>query len=135
MKEAADGSRMIYVQSFSGRGPVEGVEISVLSMNGTVLKNATTDAIGRAELPSLRGLQREKAPVALVAKKGDDLAFIPWAKSERHLDTSRFDVGGVVLQREVRADGLALHGARDLSSRASRSTSAASSASATGRAI
>ena len=95
MKESADGQRMIYVQSFSGRGPVEDVEISVLSMNGTVLKNATTDALGKAKLPSLRGLQREMAPVALIAKKGDDLAFIPWAKNERHLDTSRFDVGGV----------------------------------------
>lgn len=95
MKESADGSRLVYVQSFSGRGPVEGVEISVLSRNGTVLKNATTDRIGRAELPSLRGLQREKAPVALVARKGDDLAFVSWAKSDRHLDTSRFDVGGV----------------------------------------
>ena len=95
MKEAADGSRTIYVQSFSGRGPVAGVEISVLSMNGTVLKNAITDAKGRAQLPSLRGLEREKAPVALVAKKGDDLAFVSWAKNDRHLDTSRFDVGGV----------------------------------------
>jgi len=94
MKEAADGSRMIYVQSFGARGPVEGVEISVLSRNGTVLKNATTDAQGKASLPSLRGLQREQAPVALIAKKGDDLAFIPWAKNDRHLDTSRFDVGG-----------------------------------------
>ncbi len=94
MKEAADGSRMIYVQSFSARGPIEGVEISVLSRNGSVLKNATTDALGKASLPSLRGLQREQAPVALIAKKGDDLAFIPWAKSDRHLDTSRFDVGG-----------------------------------------
>ncbi|MGI9240513.1 MAG: MG2 domain-containing protein [Verrucomicrobiales bacterium] len=95
MKEAADGKRMIYVQSFTGRGPVEGVEISVLSKNGTVLKNATTNANGRAELPSLRGLLREKAPVALVATKGDDLAFIPWAKNDRHLNVSRFDVGGV----------------------------------------
>ena len=95
MKEAADGSRYIYVQSFSARGPVAGVEISVLSRNGTVLRNATTNEIGRAELPSLRGLQRDQEPVALVARKGDDLAFIPWAKSERHLDTSRFDVGGV----------------------------------------
>ena len=95
MKEAADGSRMIYVQSFTNRGPVEGVEISVLSMNGTVLKNAVSNGFGKAELPSLRGLQREKTPVALVAKRGDDLAFIPWAKEDRHLDTSRFDVGGV----------------------------------------
>ncbi len=71
------------------------MNISVLSKNGTVLKNTTTDASGRAELPSLRGLLREKAPVALVAAKGDDLAFIPWAKNDRHLDVSRFDVGGV----------------------------------------
>lgn len=95
MKEAADGSRFIYVQSFSARGPVAGVEISVLSRNGTILKNATTNETGRADLPSLRGLQREQEPVALVARKGDDLAFIPWAKSERRLGTSRFDVGGV----------------------------------------
>jgi uncharacterized protein YfaS (alpha-2-macroglobulin family) len=95
MKEAADGSRMIYVQSFAARGPVEAVEISVLSRNGTVLRNATTDAMGRAEISSLRGLEREKAPVALIARKGDDLTFIPWERSERRLDTSRFDVGGV----------------------------------------
>lgn len=95
MKEAAEGNRVVYVQSFSGRGPVEGAEISILSMNGTVLKTAITDAMGKAEIPSLRGLQREKTPVALVAKKGDDLAFIPWAKNERQLDTSRYDVGGV----------------------------------------
>ncbi len=95
MKESAEGNRVVYVQSFSGRRPVEGVEISVLSVNGTVLKTAITNALGKAELPSLRGLQREKAPVALVAKKGDDLAFIPWDKNERELDTSRYDVGGV----------------------------------------
>ena len=95
MKESADGSRSVYVQSFSARGPVEGVEISVLSKNGTVLKTAATNEIGRAEIPSLRGLQREQQPVALVARKGDDLAFIPWDKSERQLDNSRFEVGGV----------------------------------------
>ena len=95
MKESAEGQRTIYVQSFSSRGPVESVEISVLSMNGTVLKTATTDLLGKAELPSLRGLQREKAPVALLARKADDLAFIPWAKNDRRLETSRYDVGGV----------------------------------------
>ncbi len=94
LKEAADGSRTVYVQSFGARGPVEGVEVSVLSRNGSILKNATTDAMGKAALPSLRGLRREQAPVALIARKGDDLAFIPWAKGDRHLNTSRFDVGG-----------------------------------------
>jgi len=95
MKEAADGGRAIFVQSFSACGPVEGVELSVLAKNGRVLKTATTDAAGMAGIPSLRGLERELTPVALVAKKGDDLAFIPWARHERLLDISRYDVGGV----------------------------------------
>ena len=95
MKEAADGGRAIFVQSFSARGPVDGVEISVLAKNGRVLKTATTDAAGMAGISTLRGLERELTPVALVAKKGDDLAFIPWAKSERLIDSSRYDVGGV----------------------------------------
>ncbi|MCP5538058.1 MAG: alpha-2-macroglobulin family protein [Akkermansiaceae bacterium] len=100
MKESADGSRSVYVLSFSTQGPVQGVEISVLSKNGTVLKNVTTNDFGMAGIPSLRGLQREQEPVAVVAKKGDDLAFIPWAKNDRHLDTSRFDVGGVAYSEE-----------------------------------
>ncbi len=95
MKEAADGRRMIYVQSFSAQAPVEGVEVSVLAMNGSVLKTTTTGADGKAELPSLQGLVREKSPVALTAKKGDDLAFIPWARRDRRVDVSRYAVGGV----------------------------------------
>ncbi len=95
MKEAADGSRNIYVQSFSERGPVDDVQLSVLAKNGRVLETATTDATGAATIPSLYGLQREHTPVALVAKKGDDLAFIPWARYDRLMDRSRFDVGGV----------------------------------------
>ncbi|HSP44292.1 MAG TPA: MG2 domain-containing protein [Luteolibacter sp.] len=95
MKEAADGSRAVFVQSFSERGPVDSVKISVLAKNGKVLRTATTDAAGMAGIPSLRGLERELVPVALVASKGDDLAFIPWAKSERLVDSSRYAVGGV----------------------------------------
>jgi len=95
MKEAADGGRTVFVQSFSGRGPLEDVELNVLSRNGKVLAAATTDGMGMAELSSLRGLEREMSPVALVARKGDDLGFIPWAMRERLVDHSRYDVGGV----------------------------------------
>ncbi|MEO6752522.1 MAG: MG2 domain-containing protein, partial [Chthoniobacteraceae bacterium] len=38
---------------------------------------------------------REKKPVALIARKGADLAFIPWARNDREIELSRFDVGGV----------------------------------------
>lgn len=95
MKESADGTRSVFVQSFSKRGPVAQVQVSVLARNGNVLAKASTDATGKAELDSLRGLEREQEPVALVARKGQDLAFIPWAKSDRRLEKSRFDVWGV----------------------------------------
>ncbi len=45
--------------------------------------------------PALDGLMREKKPVALVARKGADLAFIPWAREDRAVELSRFDIGGV----------------------------------------
>ena len=95
MKEAADGSRFVYVKSFEPEAPVKDVKISVLSKNGTVLKKVRSNANGRDELPSLRGLQREMTPVALIAQTGDDLAFIPWDRYDRMLENSRFSVGGV----------------------------------------
>ncbi|MGB1129265.1 MAG: alpha-2-macroglobulin family protein, partial [Haloferula sp.] len=95
MKESADGTRSVFVQSFREQGPVLGVGISVLARNGRQLASGMTDDSGWATLPSLRGLEREQQPVALVARKGDDLAFIPWAKSERRIDKSRYDVWGV----------------------------------------
>ena len=117
MKEAADGSRMIYVQSFSGRGPVEDVEISVLSTNGTVLKNATTN----------RDRPRRPALAARLAA-GEDPGGPGGEKGRRprlhSLGQERPAPGHValrcrrrLLQREVGAGGLPLHGARDLSSR------------------
>src|SRR5204863_632741 len=53
------------------------------------------DAQGRATLPALDGLKREKKPVALIARKGADLAFIPWARENRAVEVSRFEIGGV----------------------------------------
>ena len=38
---------------------------------------------------------REKTPVAFVARNGDDVAFIPYARDDRALNFSRFDIDGV----------------------------------------
>ncbi len=95
LKEQADGTRYVYVQSFSRREPVSDATITVVAKNGVQLHTARTDASGRGELPSMRELFKEKAPVALLALKDTDIAFIPWQKSDRELSTSRYDVGGV----------------------------------------
>jgi len=95
-KLAADGSRDVFVQSIASGQPVAGVNIEIWARNGSVLTSQATDASGRARLPSLKGMQREKAPAVLVARKAGDLSFLALNRSERSLDTSRFDVGGIV---------------------------------------
>lgn len=95
VKEAADGSRDVFVQSLSAGGPAEGASVSVLAKNGTALFTATTGPDGRVSFPSLRGFDRSREPVAFTARLGADLSFIPFAWQDRRLELSRFDVGGV----------------------------------------
>ncbi len=95
VKRNADGTRDVFVQSFKERVPIAGVRLTALGKNGSTLAEADTDANGRATLPALDGLKREKKPVALTARKGADLAFIPWAREDRQIELSRFDIGGV----------------------------------------
>jgi uncharacterized protein YfaS (alpha-2-macroglobulin family) len=95
VKRALDGTQDVFVQSISSGQPVANALIEVWGKNGLVLTTQTTDAQGRARLNSLAGYVREKAPVLLVAKKGDDLSFMPLGRADRSLDVSRFDVGGV----------------------------------------
>ena len=95
VKRNSDGTREVFVQSFKDRSPVAGVRIAALAKNGDTLAEADTNPQGRASLPALDGLLREKTPVALIARKGADLAFIPWSRNDREVEFSRFDVGGV----------------------------------------
>jgi alpha-2-macroglobulin len=94
-KLAVDGTRDVFVQSIANGQPVAGAAVEIWARNGSVLSAQVTDATGRARLPSMAGLVREKAPVVLVVKKAGDLSFLPLNRADRNLDLSRFDVGGV----------------------------------------
>src|SRR5207245_583573 len=52
-------------------------------------------ATGRAQFPRLDGLTRERAALMYVVRRGDDTSFLPLTRSDRGLDLTRFDVGGV----------------------------------------
>ena len=95
VKENADGSRDVFVASIKGGTPLPGVAIEVIAKNGVPLLKGTTAADGRAAFTALGKLTREKAPVAFVARLGDDVAFMPYDRDDRRLDLSRFDIGGV----------------------------------------
>lgn len=94
VKEAADGSREVFVMSLKDGGPAEGAAVEVLGKNGAPLFTRVTGPDGRAAFPALSGYDRGREPVAITARLGLDLSFIPFAWSDRRLELSRFDVGG-----------------------------------------
>lgn len=100
-----DHTRDMFVQSVSKGEPLAAVTIAVLAKNGEFIAQATTDAQGHTVLPNLDMYRREKEPVAITARLGNDLAFMPFRRHDRRLELSRFDTDGVVAseQKNLRA--------------------------------
>ena len=94
-KQASDGARDVFVQSINQGKPVEAALVEVWARNGAILVSQKTDANGLAHVPSLTGFTREKTPALIVVKKAGDLSYLPLDRSERNVDLSRFDVGGL----------------------------------------
>jgi uncharacterized repeat protein (TIGR01451 family) len=95
VKDNADGTHDVFVQSIKTGQPVGGAKIEVLGKNGIPVATAQTDDDGSASLPSLADFTREKQPVAYVAHLGDDVSFLPFGREDRELNFSRFDTAGV----------------------------------------
>ncbi len=76
-KKGADGRRSIFVCSLSESTPLSRVRLEVLGANGLPVLTTQSSVEGRADLPSLEGLRREKAPTVIVARRGADFAFLP----------------------------------------------------------
>jgi alpha-2-macroglobulin len=101
VKDNADGTHDVFVQSIKTGAPVGGATVDVLGKNGVPVVSVTTDDTGRASVPSLLDFIREKKPVAYVVRNGDDVSFLPFGREDRVLNFSRFDISGVT--------GLAAH--------------------------
>ncbi len=96
VKDNADGTHDVFVQSIHTGQPVSGARVDVLGKNGVPVFTAATDADGHGRVPTLKDFAREKAPTVYLIKKGSDLSFLPYDRGERKLNLSRFDVGGEV---------------------------------------
>ncbi|HXA09509.1 MAG TPA: alpha-2-macroglobulin, partial [Chthoniobacterales bacterium] len=95
VKKNADGSSDVFVLSIKAGTPLAGVAVQILGKNGVPLVSGTSSPDGRVNFPSLGKPAHEKRPVAFVARLGDDVSFMPYARSDRALDFSRFDTDGV----------------------------------------
>jgi hypothetical protein len=95
VKDNADQSHEMFVQSVAGGRPVAGAKVTLQGRNGLPLLIRTTDAKGHASFPNTRGFTNEQEPTVYVVKTAGDMAFLPFERPSRRLNLSRFEVGGV----------------------------------------
>jgi len=94
VKKNADGTQEVFAQSLEDGEPVHFATVEVLGKNGLPIFRGRTDSDGHVQVPNLSGFEVEKAPVAFVVTKGDDLSFMPYDNYERKVNLSRFDTSG-----------------------------------------
>lgn len=95
VKNNADQSHDLFVQSIKTGEPVAGATIELLGRNGIALYSQTTSTDGHVHLPSTQDFSNEKQPAVYVVKTAQDISFIPFARNARQLNFSKFDIGGV----------------------------------------
>ena len=95
VKNNADDSHEIFVQSIKTGRPVPGADVQLLGKNGVPLFRRTTSDRGHAGIPVTRDFADEQQPSVYLVRTATDTAFMPFAGHSRQIDTSRFDVGGV----------------------------------------
>lgn len=93
-KKNTDGTSDVFLVSIKNGQPVNGATVDILGKNGVPIQTATTGADGHCAFPSVEKSEREKTPVAFVARNGDDIAFMPFAREDRVLNFSRFEIEG-----------------------------------------
>ena len=56
----------------------EGEEFTMMRWGNAKVLSIQRDEAGKVSLPDLSGLRDDRAPVAIVAERRGDLAFLPW---------------------------------------------------------
>src|SRR5438094_989982 len=93
-KKNTDGSSEVFLMSIKNGQPLNGATVDILGKNGVPIQTAKTAADGHCTFPSFEKSERDKLPVAFVARNGDDIAFMPFAREDRVLNFSRFEIEG-----------------------------------------
>lgn len=92
-----DMSSTVFISELASGTPAADTEVYVLGRNGNAIWAGRTDNDGHAEIPPLpwNEYKNEKAPVAIVARRENDVSFIPYDNAyDNHVEYSKFDVDG-----------------------------------------
>jgi len=101
VKNNANKSHDVFVQSIASGKPVAGATVELLGKNGIALYSRTTTAKGHVQFPSTRDFNNEKQPTVYVVKTQDDISFIPFNRRSRQINLSKFDIGGVSSRHDL----------------------------------
>ncbi len=95
-KQNLDGSSALFVSQLSDGAPAGDIEISVIGRNGRAVWAGRTDENGYADIPKLdwSEYKNEKEPIAIIARRDDDVSFIPYSLYSTHVEYSKFDIDG-----------------------------------------
>ncbi len=94
----ANGTSALFVSRIATGEPAGDVDVSVLGRNGNAIWNGTTNARGRVDIPVFgwNEYRGAREPVAIVARRGSDVSFIPYdAGGAQMVEYSKFDTGGI----------------------------------------
>lgn len=113
-KKNADETMTVFVSDLVKEVPVDAARVKLLGANGKPVADVLTDKTGRADLPTIRGLEREKRPVAIMVERASgDVAWLsvtdPSTLERWQTEALRF--GGRQTASEERELGLALSAA------------------------
>ncbi|WP_133135326.1 alpha-2-macroglobulin [Legionella rowbothamii] len=95
VKDNNNGSHDVFVNSITQGGPVANATVTVLGKNGLPILSRVTDAQGRANFPTLKDFIEDREPTVYLAQLNNDVSFIPFNNTNRQLNFSKFDVGGL----------------------------------------
>ena len=95
VKNNADNSHHLFVQSITTGNAVAGASVELLGKNGIAVYSGVTDESGHIFIPSTLSLDKEKTPTVYVVKSAGDLSFIPFDRRSRQIHLSKFNIGGV----------------------------------------
>lgn len=95
VKDNADHTHHVFVQSIQTGEPVSGAKVELLGKNGVPIYTKFTAEDGHVKIPSTRDFKNEKQPTVYVVKTASDLSFIPFNRRSRQINLSKFDIGGV----------------------------------------
>jgi uncharacterized protein YfaS (alpha-2-macroglobulin family) len=83
---------LLFINSIKSAGSVNGVNISLYSVNNQLIGSGSTNGDGVAEISYTKKDFSGFKPAMIIAKTADDFNYLPF--NNTRINTSRFDVGG-----------------------------------------